>query len=387
MRTISDLALSTLAGSQSGVTVVADVWRGGVLLTTSGPLPCASWTVNWDTTRQIQGQANLVVTDAEGLLAPWGFGDTLAVGGSRVHLRYLMPDAGDEVSLGWFRVVKADVVESWRFHPTGSKWLSTGATIRLACDELTWQVVQERFLAPESPQTLTSVLGEMKRLLDGIVPLGSTAGITDKAVPSTIAYTKERMNAVEDLATSVGAVHRMSDAGLLDLLPVAPGASVWTIAAADNENGVLIDLGRAQDASTLPNAAIVEGTATDGSQLIGLAVVPSGPLAFGGPHGRIPTFMASPLMTTQAMCDAAAATFLTSTLAQRKTILPVTCLPNPALQGWDTVAIVSTIGTMTGQVQTMGLSGNTAGVQPMTLGVSVGADQLAIIAGAARARG
>jgi len=383
MRNISALALSALAGSQSSISLVADVWRGGLLLNTA-PLPVASWKIDWDITRQVHGQASLTIADDSGALAPWGLDDNLGVGGSRVHLRYIMGQIGEEVNLGWFRIVTATTSESWRIHPTAGVLITSGALVDITADELTWQITEERFMTPESPKITTSVFGELARILDGIVPLGSTAGIVDRAVPAAVVYTHDRINAVEDLASSVGALPRMSENGLLDLVSTTPGASVWTIAPANVENGVLIDLRRSQDAAALPNATVVEGTAADGSQLIGRAYVTAGALTFGGPHGRIPAYLSSPIMDTQAKVDAAAATFLSSSLAQRRTLLPITCLPNPSIQGLDVVTIVTPVGTLIGQVQTVSLAGNDAGVQPMVLGVSVGADQLASIATAAR---
>ena len=176
----------------------------------------------------------------------------------------------------------------------------------------------------------------------------------------------------------------MSENGLLDLLPAAPGASVWTIAPTDEEAGVLIDLARAQRADDFPNVACADGAGSNAEQIVGRAYVEGGPLAFGGPHGRIPTFKSDNLLTTQTAADSAAAAYLASTLAQQRTVIPVTCLPHPGLQVHDAVELEAAIGTMPGVVQTQTLSGDGNGVKPMTLGVSVSAEQLAIIAGARR---
>lgn len=382
MRRISELATSALTGSQSGVRLVADVWRGGALLTQDGPLPVASWQVQWDTTRQVQGQASLTIADADGSLAPWAWDDPLGAGGSRLHLRYQMPQVGpaEEVSLGWFRIVRNPVAESWRIHPGAQLWVSTGATIQITAEELTWQVQHERFLAPESPRVTNSALGEVRRLLDGIVPV-EVSGVTDGPVPGSVTYSRERMDAVEAVLRARGAVHRMTGDGLLEVLPQTPGPVVWTIAPSkDDEQGVLVDLSRAQDAAKMPNAAVAEGTTADGAQLVGRAVERTGPLAFGGPHGRIPAFLASPVLGTQAAVDGAADTFLGTTVSKRRTVLPITCLPNPALQGYDTAALATPVGDLVGTVETVSLSGDANGVHPMTLGLSVDAEQLTILA-------
>jgi hypothetical protein len=387
MRRISELAASALAGSQTGVRLVADVWRGGQLLTTDGPLPVSSWQVRWDANRQVQGMASLTVADHDGTLAPWGWDDVLGAGGSRLHLRYKMPQVGDaeEVSLGWFRIITTDTSESWRVHPTAGAWISTGATISITAAELTWQVQKERFLAPTSPKVTGSAISELRHLVDGIMPLGSTIGVSDRGVSATITYSRERMDAVEDLVASLDAVHRMSEDGVLDLLPATPGRVAWIIAASDDdEHGVLIDLARSQDAGEVPNASVVEGTAPDGGPLIGRAYEKTGPLTFGGPHGRIPAFLSSSVLDTQSRVDNAARSFLARTVGSRRAVLPVTCLPNPALQLYDVVMLSLPVGTLDGPVESMTLAGSAAGVQPMTLGVSVDAEKLAIIAAGVR---
>lgn len=376
-----------LTGSQSRVRLVADVWRGGQLLTTDGPLPVESWQVGWDGTRQVQGQASLTVADGDGSLAPWAYDDMLGAGGSRLYLRYLMPQVGPtaEVPLGWFRIVAPDTDETWRFHARGQAWVSTGATIRVDAQELTWQAKEETFLAPQAPAPGATVFGELRRLLDGVMPLGSTVGLTDRAVPAGLAYSLDRMDAVEDLAASVGAVHRMSEWGLLDLVPQDPGAAVWTIGPSDDdEQGVLIDVSRSQNAGDIKNAAVVEGATAGGVQIVGRAFEGTGPLRFGGPHGRIPERMSTPLMDTQAKADAAAASRLRSTIHGRRAVLPVTCLPHPGLQVHDVVTLETPAGDLFGPVQTVTLSGGADGVRPMKLGVSVDAEQLVALAGRLR---
>lgn len=391
MRRMSELALSALTGSQSEVQLVADVWRGGRLLTDNGPLPVESWSIGWDATRHVQGQASLTIADTDGSLAPWAYDDILGAGGSRLRLRYRMPQVGptEEVSLGWFRLVQPDVDETWRIHPGGRVWVSGGATIDITAHELTWQAKAETFLAPESPVFTGSVFAELRRLLDGVMPLGSTAGVTDGPVPSAVAYSLDRMDAVEDLVTSLGAAHRMSGDGLLELVTTMSTAPVWTIGPSqDGEQGVLIRVSRSQNAGDIPNVSIAEGATTDGVQIIGRAFETDGPLRFGGPHGRIPERLSSPLMDTQNKADVAAATRQRANLGGRRAVLPVTCLPHPGLQVHDVVDIETPVGTLTGPVETMRLAGSRDGVRPMELGVSVHVEQLATIAAELRrARG
>lgn len=383
MRPISELAASALTGSQGEVRLVVDAWRDGVSV--AEDLPVQSWEISWDATRQVQATANLEVDDESGELGPWAPDDPLGAGGTRLRCRYRMVDAGEDVQLEWLRLVRPQTTESWRVHPTRGLWLSTGARVTLAAESLTWQVRAERFMGPQAPTVTGSTLGEVAHLLEDIIPLGSTEGIVDRPVSASIVYGQGRMDAVDALLASLDATHRMSPDGLLDVVPLT-GADEepWVVAGGDD--GVLVDVSRAQDAGELYNAAVSTATAEDGRQLVGVALQESGPLRFAGPHGRIPAFHAANLAKTQAAVDADAATFLQTQTTAQRTLLPVTCLPNPALQLYDPVVLqIPVAGTadvypLRGVVVAQRLSGRGRAVHPMTLTVAVPTDELAILA-------
>lgn len=245
------------------------------------------------------------------------------------------------------------------------RWVQRGGVVDVDGDDGMWQVDAERFLAPESPASTTSCVGEIRRLLSGIVPLGDTTGVVDRSIPASVVYDDSRSDAVKALADAVGAVPRMSPHGLLDLVPVTPGPPVWTIDVAPDKDtpGALVSAGTVLSADDLPNAARSSGTdPVTNLPIVGLAfeggnalkfgqMTEGGALRFGGPHGRIPVFHDSPLITTQAQANADALTTLQTTQASRSQTLEVTCIPNPALQLFDTVTIRTPAGSLDGQVR------------------------------------
>ena len=382
MRPVSDAVRDALTGSQGEVRLVVDAWRDGQ--TVAPDLPISEWEISWDGTRQVHAQAILTVADESGDLGPWAHDDPLGAGGTRLRCRYQMVDVAELVQLEWLRLVRPDTTESWWVHEDLGVWLSTGSTVVLNAESLTWQVRASKFLGPEAPQVTGSTLGEVARLLTDIVPLGSTAGVTDKPVSATVVYERERMDSVEDLLRVLGATHRMSADGLLDVVPLTgTGDDPWPVAGGDD--GVLVDVSRSQDASELINAAVSTSTTDAGTQLVGIKTLDTGPLRFGGPHGKIPAFHGANLAKTQAAVDADAATYLATQTTRQRVVLPVTCLPNPALQVYDPVVLqIPVSGTadtqpLQGTVQTMRLSGRGSAVHPMTLSVSVAADDLQVI--------
>lgn len=244
-------------------------------------------------------------------------------------------------------------------------WVRRGGDVLVDADDLMWQVDAERFLAPESPAGSATCIGEIGRLLSGIMPIGSTAGVTDRGVPSSVVYNDSRADAVKSLADALNADIRVSPHGLLDLVPKTTGASVWTIDVAPGRGypGALVDANTVLSAEDLPNAARSTGSdPTTNLPIVGMAfeggnalkygqMTEGGSLRFGGPHGRIPVFHDSPLITTQSQANADALTVLQTAQSKRAQTLNVTCVPNPAIQLLDYVTLRTPAGDLVGQVR------------------------------------
>lgn len=375
MQPVSTEFLAALKGSHTP-TVRVDAWYDGTLLETGLPIADGA-TLTLDSTRAIAGQiTGLTVVDPDGLLEPRTETDALAPYGSRLHASASIDGFAEQVSLGWYRITRSHAHQQW--HPyelkDGSRqWITRGGQVEVDADDLMWQVVEERFMAPQSPLSLSSVIGEIGRLIQDIVPLGDTTGVTDAPVPASVTYSDNRADAIADLAAALGAVPRMSPAGTLDLVPDSPGASVWSIAV--GEDGTFVDADTVLTASDLPNAAASTGTTPGGLPIVGTALEAGGALRFGGPHGRIPTFHPSPLITTQAAANADASTVLRAALAARSQILDVTCLANPALQLYDTVTLVTPLGSLDGQVRAI-----TYPMSPGPMRLRVSADRASYLA-------
>lgn len=392
MLNLSEDVREALSGSRPADRVVGEVWYDGQLVVPN--LDISSWRIDTDATRPVRRQVTVSVASDDGALAPWAVDDALGVAGSVLRLVYIVGGVVDgQVPMGEFRITRPSVAESWRsqrliraFDDEGrsvvaeelpAQW-SSSAAIEVQADDLTRSAELGRFVAPEAVKYTGSVLQEVARLLDGIVPVTVAAGVVDGRVPSSVTYERDRMPAVEALLRSINAAHRMTGDGRFEVIPVSGGAPVWDVAGGDD--GVLVDFGRAMDVQDFPNVAVVEGKTADDRPLIGVARETGGALRAGGPHGHVPEFMSSDIMDTQAKVDAAARTRLANLIASRSVVLPVTCLPHPGLQEYDVVTLTTPAGTLTGQVQTLNLSGGPGGVDPMGLGMVVPWEQMAAIA-------
>ncbi len=393
MRGIDKNTLAALTGSRQGDGITAYVWYAGKLAVPT-PLPISAWGLDWDITRQVQS-GSVTVADVGGKLAPWLLEDPLGVGGSRLQITYQVGGAGT-VNLGWYRITQSQPTEAWRSYtidnlgqinpnspiPPGKRRIDVtgGAKITLNIQDLGVVIANDQLEAPDSPRTAT-VVSEVVRLLDGIVPVVSAPGVVDRSVNSTLVYQGDRLNAVQDLCKRISCDYRMNGNGQFEIYPVAAQTPLWTVQG--GPEGALVSVDRSQSLDGLFNVFIADGTATvtrsDGTTaqvpIRGRAAISSGPLRAGGPHGNYRKFYSSTMLTTQAQCDAYAAVMRDTQIAGLTTDLVIQCLPNPSLQqgDWVTVAAPVVNGqavTLNGRIKTMSLKSVGNSVDKMTLTVA-----------------
>lgn len=384
MRPIDPEDLAIVGTSRSGDHISANIWRGGVLLAQG--IPLGDWSLSHDGTRQVHGSGAFRVVDSTGQLSPWVLEDPLGVGGSRLQIVYHV-GGGGEVNLGWYRITGATADESWRTYDvgqTGRVWASAGSSIMVHVDDLTVELAYDEFLAPESPVSGNTVLDEVERLLDGILPFDVHEDVVDGPVGAGVVYSTTRLAAVDDLLTSIGATHRMDADGVLEILPVYTAESVWEVRG--GEGGALVRLQRTQALSGLRNAFAVRGHASDGTPVQGVAALTEGPLRYGGPAGRLGSVVQDGLVTTNQQAQARAAALLAAQMSSLSQPAEVTCLPNPSLQEGDLVQIecpVSGGGSVmvAAQVVKTTLRCSNGVVVPMTVTAAVSYADLALISG------
>lgn len=379
MRTDNPDFLSTVRSTTVGDKVEAIVYRG-----TSTPVSVelTGWSLAWDTTRQVQGQATLEIADPDGTLTPWGYGDLLGSGGSRIDLTWVSGQTGIRVPLGVWRIRRPSARQQWRVYERSSsiERVHGGSKLTVQADEITAAVLLDRLDAVPGPDRPTAI-AEIERLLDGILPV-RTNGMLDHAAPRVV-YTDSRMDAIEMMLSALDADHRLAPDGSFEL--VSRGSDpVWEIAGGDG--GALIELEVSLSDEAVYNAAVSIGQDNDGAPLVGRAYMRQGPLAYGGPYGKVPVFHQA-VATTQAGVNADAQTVLETKVANAETTIQVECLTNPALQPHDVVTVISpTVGedaALTGRVVSMKLvstgtpgAGAVVPAKRMSLGVAVSVSEL-----------
>lgn len=368
MRTLSAGMLDALAGSVPDARLTVAAWYDGTLREPS--LPVSTWDIRWDGAENtlVQGQATITVADPTGRLAPWGFDEPLSAAGSRLLMTFRC--GVEAVDLGWFTISDNQPTEQWRIVGPALQWVSGGASIPVQADDLTLEVRDSEFLAPEAPPSGATVVSEIKRLLAGICPVMIADGVTDAAVPSSIVYKDDRLAAVQDLARVVNSRYRMTGSGFLEVYPLTKTAPVWTIQGGDG--GALVSLNRRQSRAELINGVI--STSNDPSlEIRALATIQSGPLRWDGPLKR-KIARHNAIANTQAGVQADADTYLANTATLKTVPLTVLCKPHPGIQigDWVRVAQPTINGAaypLDGIVTSVQMSGSQYGVEPMQLTV------------------
>ena len=385
MRLISEGLDAEVAGTSSGDFLEITAWRG---LQVPVRVPVEAWSAQWDGGRQVQGQATITVADPDGELSPYGMGDLLAPGGSRVTIVWVSGTSGLRVPWGCWRLRTTDPREVWRVPAAGLQRVLGGSSIVLRADEDPMATAAICRLDSEPVRTGTS-LGEVRRLMADIgIAVTVGPGVTDRGVPTGLVYDTGRMDAIEDHLTRLNATYRMAPDGSFEVVSLTPTVPVWTIAG--GEEGALIEFGRTLSDDGIYNAATSTAEIDlDGQrrQLVGRAYLRTGPLAWDGPFGPAPIFHQSPA-TSQAGVDSDAATLLANRVASGEVVLRVECLLHPALQihDWVTVVPATVAGdeSLSGRVVSMATasisgSGSTP-IKTMTLGVAVSTQALEVIA-------
>lgn len=371
-------------GTSNGDTLTATAWRGGKVVADGLDVVAAS--MSWDATgdQVAQGRLSLTIADPDGTLSPWGMGDALAPGGSRIQLTWVSGSSGFTVPRGRWRIRSAKPAETWRIYRGVPLKVPGGGSVSLSLEEDVTATAALCRIDGDAPVAGATALVEMRRLLSEIGAVDATLSPADVTIPTSyVAWPESRLDAVGDLLDMLAARSRVGGDGSLQVIPKAGVSTSWVIQG--GESGALISSDRELNDTGVYNAVRSSNAVSDGSlPLVGRSYLSTGALAYGGPFGKVPVFHQA-VATTQAGVDADAATFLASMTSAGTIDLAVTCLAHPALQVHDIVTLLAPtlVGdqALTGRVvgMTWGMATGVLSKQ-MKLTVRVSADVLEAIA-------
>lgn len=294
-------------------------------------VPFSAFTVTIDSSSQSRRTLALSVPGSQWI--PTSASSLLACNGQQVSVsrgvQYV--DGSEEIKpLGTFRI------DSWSADPVSG-------TVTVDASSLECHLADDRF---ESPRTLSgastqTLIRDLCRESSFWTSFVVTA-TRDSPCPAYLAE-EDRLAAIRDLATSIGAELRSDAFGRFELrdIPTIAKGPVWNIDAATITNGgqlVGSDIGASRDGVYNAVTARGENLGDDYPPVIGTAIDadPSSPTYYYGTYGKKRRFYDSPLLTTNAQAISAATAILaTSTGAATTVSLDSVC--NPALEDGDVI--------------------------------------------------
>lgn len=350
MRLLDEATSTALRGSRPADSWLVWAWRGGKLVVPE-PLQVIDWSGSdaaGDSTKIAQ-QLSLTVADPDGTLGAWRYDDPLSVAGTKVQLIYRVGGAG-AVNFGWFRVtgnepdevIDSRVVDEYGYvEPDGDlpphkrRVFFTKAVVKLTLVDLTVNPDLDKLEAPESPADGATIVSEWSRLTRDYFPTVVDDGVVDRPVSSKLVLDGERLEAGQDLLGRISAGYRMGGDGECHVYPydTAPVLRIEPRAA-------LISVARKQALTGLYNRWVVEGKDSGDGQPVRAAVnLETGPLAYGGDHGRVPFRYSSEMIETHGQALTYAGELRDKFLNTLALELTVQITPHPGLQAGDRVEI------------------------------------------------
>lgn len=293
--------------------------------------------VEYDATRTIRGTAFVRVPGTFGTDGdpswPRGQQRLLAPFGNEVFIRYGI-DLGESVlwtNMGYFGITDTHQDDA----PT--------SPVELFCHDRSYVIEISELMNPRSfspPQTVGDVFDDLVLDIFGDAVIIFDDATNTIPLASQIIAEKNRWKPLVELADSFGKIVYFDGEGQLRIeTPPDPDEIVWELRS--NRDGVLVEAQRELSREGVFNAVVVEGEKTgEADPVRGVAINadPNSPTRFGGPIGKVPTFLTTPLVGTENQAQNAARFLLQRALGAPYTVATESIV-NPALRPYEGVRV------------------------------------------------
>jgi hypothetical protein len=334
--TVPSVVTAVLGGPSIVLTVSVSSWRDGVLLAADVPIIAAA--EECDRTIRVPERITLQVPsrDDNTVWSPGGTEDhPLASNGQRLNVKIGVGTTAGAVEYftrGWFLI--EDVEEN-------------DDTVDVTAVGLLALVDEARLVTPYQP--VGTIGSALRGLLEPGLTVDLTDAPTDRAVPAAgaVNYDEDRLGAVLEIIDAWSAELRVNENGFAVVtVDATPTVAVATL----TDTGPAAVIAKRTGSSTRGggfNTVVARGTAADGGQLQAVVYDLTSPHRITGPWSPypVPYFYASPLLTTIAQCNAAAATVLRRIRRTAGQAYALQMVPNPLLQLGDAVQLSTSLFT------------------------------------------
>jgi hypothetical protein len=362
MRASTSQLPSVLRGAFD-VTYSCDVFVEGARVMHN--VPVVNPTINEDATALVQatGSLTIVYQDPTGKsLSPVVIGDTFSPFGTQITLSAnVTAGAGfsETILLGTFLIDDTPTIDT-KWSIFNGATISQGDRITVTFADLMARTQKNTFDTPGSPPQLLSGWTEIQRLTQ----LPITRSMADKAIPGTVAYQEDRLQAVYDIAsTAFDAVACMTSDATVSLRPKTWPAVMDSIVGGDG--GTLIGAPRAMSNKDVYNKLVVKDSA---GNVLAQDQIRTGPLRAANPDGSLSPYgtvtktVSFPQITTATQAAAYIAQNLPRMSTLRGQQVTVTEVFNPLRELGDVVSVArkvrgATVESFTGRVMQLTRTG------------------------------
>jgi hypothetical protein len=192
---------------------------------------------------------------------------------------------------------------------------------------------------PMSP--VGSLVTEAQRLTPLGMGISFDPALTDRAVPTSMSWSDDRLGAMKEIADAWPALLRTDEWGqILYKSPLPPVPSpVMTLH--DGSGGTVMLAPGSDTRSEAYNQVLAQTSNATATDIQGIASATSGPMSVNGPYGVVTKKWSSPLITTVDEANAAAATMLANSMRPALSF-PIQIAPDPRVDIDDPVLVLRT---------------------------------------------
>ncbi|UUE19319.1 hypothetical protein [Microbacterium sp. J1-1] len=180
---------------------------------------------------------------------------------------------------------------------------------------------------------------EARRLLPAGMGASFDPALVDRAVPASMAWAKDRLKNLQDIAAAWPALLRIDPWGQVAFRAPLPKVPVPILTLRDGLGGTLISAPRSDTRTGAYNDVIAATASSDKADVQGVASVTGGPMSVNGDYGVVTKEWSSPLIENTRQADAAAATMLANSTRPALAI-PARIVPDSRIELDDPVAVL-----------------------------------------------
>lgn len=212
-------------------------------------------------------------------------------------------------------------------------------------DSGTVTVTAEGLLARPRDDKLTTVTSptgtlksEVRRLLPAGMGVSFDPALVDRACPSSMSWSEDRLGALKEIASAWPALLRTDEWGQVQFKAPLPATPTPVLTLTDGQGGTLVSAPRSDTRKDAFNVVVATSSASNRADVFGVAQVTSGPMSVNGPYGRVVKRWSSPLLDNASTAAASAQTMLDNSTRPAQSV-PVTIAPDPRIDLDDPVQI------------------------------------------------